>query len=431
MNVMSDLPPTRADDATSPPSGDLLLHHPVFCQFALPLRAQPKGVWRREFGTASVAIEAGDEVPLPAGKYLRLLLIHIFDTAIRNDSNQVDLGEDAAALAASVGTETKGPKLRELADQVARLVASRVTVAADGAAPLGVFDARGRQRTATPAWRPTIRLNARFFGSLGDGAVALRRDVVAALADQPAALDLYAWLAWAFPRADPGGEVTAGWEEIRSRFAAPAQSVAELRSGFTESLALLQQSWPGLACVISDDGVTFRRIADPAPAGDMPVMPEAAAEPPPERPPEPVGSAPKRRPHDATAVPDPDPDPDPAPPREPPADSRSRTVRQTLSLRSHLTGLQQVIWLQRAQGRDILVIEVTPGGRYDSDSVTVIALEPVTLQVSGGLYTRDFERVAAWATANRDLIEDWWDGRIDSFEDAASRVRKVPAPGWR
>jgi hypothetical protein len=102
-----------------------------------------------------------------------------------------------------------------------------------------------------------------------------------------------------------------------------------------------------------------------------------------------------------------------------------------VSLKSHLTGLPQVVWLQRANGRDNVVIEVTPGGRYDPEICTVIALEPVALQVAGGLYTRDFERVAAWAAVNRDLIDDWWESRLDEFEEVASRVKRVPAPAWR
>ena len=106
-------------------------------------------------------------------------------------------------------------------------------------------------------------------------------------------------------------------------------------------------------------------------------------------------------------------------------------TRQTMSLKSHLTGLTQVIWLQRANGRDNLVIEVTPGGRYDPENVTVLALEPMILQIAGGLNARDFERVAAWANANRDLIDDFWDGGLDSLEEITSLVKKVPPPGWR
>ena len=106
-------------------------------------------------------------------------------------------------------------------------------------------------------------------------------------------------------------------------------------------------------------------------------------------------------------------------------------MRQSISLKSHLTGLNQVIWLQRSNGRDNLVIEVTQGGRYDPDNVTVLALEPMILQIAGGLHARDFERVAAWANANRDLIDEFWDGEIDSFDEITGRVKKVPPPGWR
>lgn len=111
-----------------------------------------------------------------------------------------------------------------------------------------------------------------------------------------------------------------------------------------------------------------------------------------------------------------------------------QSSRQTISLRSHITGLQQVVWLQRAQGRDNVVIEVTPGTRYDPGLATVLTLEPMVLQIAGGLHARDFERVSSWATANRDLIDAFWEGEIDNLDEILARVRKVPAPGadrWR
>ncbi|MCX7375202.1 MAG: replication protein RepA [Alphaproteobacteria bacterium] len=113
----------------------------------------------------------------------------------------------------------------------------------------------------------------------------------------------------------------------------------------------------------------------------------------------------------------------------PDTDRQTGPARQTVSLRSHLTGLQQVVWLHRAQGRDNVVIEVTPGTRYDPAVITVLTLEPIVLQVAGGLHARDFERVSSWATANRDLIDAFWEGEIDNIEDILARVRKVPAQG--
>ena len=115
----------------------------------------------------------------------------------------------------------------------------------------------------------------------------------------------------------------------------------------------------------------------------------------------------------------------------PPRHGPGRLAQFPLGLRSHLTGLNQVIWLQRADGRDQIIIEVSPGGRYDTDTLTVLALEPIVVQVSGGLYARDLDRVSAWAMANRDLIDDVWDGVLTDAEEIFERTRKVPAPGWR
>jgi len=118
-----------------------------------------------------------------------------------------------------------------------------------------------------------------------------------------------------------------------------------------------------------------------------------------------------------------------ADPRDSQGPGAGQPLRQTISLKSHVTGLQQVIWLQRSNGRDNVMIEVTPGSRYDPNLVTVLTLEPIVLQVAGGLHARDFERVSSWAAANRDLIDAFWDSEIDGFDEIISSVRKVPAPG--
>jgi hypothetical protein len=102
-----------------------------------------------------------------------------------------------------------------------------------------------------------------------------------------------------------------------------------------------------------------------------------------------------------------------------------------IAIKSHLTGLHQVIWLQRDGNGDEVQVEVTPGGRYDPQNLTVLALEPIIVQINGGLYTRDFDRVAAWVNANRDLIDDVWYDDVESDDEVMRRVKKVPPPGWR
>ena len=307
-----------------------------------------------------------------------------------------------------------------------RLLAARITLAWDGHPALAVFDARGRSRATEPGWRSSIRMTARFLAGLLEGAVALDQGVVKALADSTLALDLYAWLASGLPEGDTLPATIVGWDDLRDRFGGASQAAAEFRPGVEQALEQVRQVWPYFVSALGDDTVVFRRAARPVLAAPPAPTPPEPAEPPPA----PEAMRALQAELEAEIKPRPVPAPLPIAAPAPPAMPRPIT-RQTVSLKSHLTGLPQVVWLQRANGRDNVLIEVTPGGRYDADASTVIALEPVALQVAGGLYQRDFERVAAWAAANRDLIDDWWDSRLDEFEEVASRVKKVPAPAWR
>jgi len=432
MNVAAAPPIAPAGDSTLPASADYVWHHRAFCRIALPVRASSKGVWQREAAGVTVTMEAGEGSALPTGRFARLLLMHLFDQALRHGDAVVEIGDDPAAVAERLGSDPGGVKLRELQDQMIRLLAARITVAWDGGPSLSVFDARGRARSAAPGWRSSIRINARFLAGLAENAVALDRLVLQGLAESTLALDLYAWLVSALPT--DGSALAPDWELLRQQFANASQQPAEFRVAFEQALLQVQQAWPRFASVVRDDAVEFKCASGVWPESPLPAPPQPAAESiiDPVLPPEPVPAAEEpaapQMPVPAEPVP-------PAPLAQvaaPQVDRGPRRItRQTVSLRSHLTGLPQVVWLQRANGRDNVVIEVTPGGRYDPETCTTIALEPLALQESGGLYTRDFERVAAWAAANRDLIDDWWDSLLDDFEEVASRVKKVPAPAWR
>ena len=494
MNVVSDPRPIAGADVQ--PSHDTTLRaHPAFCQIALPVRSS-KGVWKRDLGAVSVTIEAGASLdsdgehreaghPIPTGKFARLLLIHICDAAIRADSPVVELGESAREFAEKFDPELKGPKLRELIEQLERLLAARITVSLDGGLALAMFDARGRARGIAPAWRPSVRLNSKFFAGLTAAPVVLDRRIVDQLADTPMALDAYTWLCFLLPQIEAGSSSFASWDDLLARFAPASQQLDEFRAAFEQSLRQVSELCPQLSLVMREQGVECRVSARRMPA--VPVAAPATAAPViaatgPAAPEPVVAKAPAPKPAPVVvAAPDTVSEPDndleidmereiaaeiasslavpvaeaaaavagpiPSAPRTmPPAavppsapvtpapgsrEFQRDGMRQSISLKSHLTGLTQVIWLQRSNGRDNLVIEVTQGGRYDPDNVTVLALEPMILQIAGGLHARDFERVAAWANANRDLIDEFWDGEIDSFDEITGRVKKVPPPGWR
>jgi hypothetical protein len=426
---------------------------------ALPTRTPKSASWQREIPTATITIasaatdadaQGAGRVPLPAGKYLRLILIHLFTTAIETKSPVVELGESASVLARTMLLDIGNKELTVFAEQCARLAATKITVSLNGGPALSVFDARGRSRSGSADWRSAMRLNSRFFEQLALNPVELDRSILAAVADNVMAMDAYAWIAAELPQLGPtGAPVTRA--ELRQRFGDGAVKADEHRALFEAALQQVSAAWPSVRLIIGEEGVELRRSVREAPA-QPPRQPAA----PPELPPRPPRREAQARPAPQLEMPlraDPRPDPmaapQPAPPAAPPPgplvesapqlatpvaefDTTPRRDRDDrIAVKSHLTGLHQVVWLQRDGNGDEVLVEVTPGGRYDPQNLTVLALEPIIVQINGGLYTRDFDRVAAWVNANRDLIDDVWYDDVDSDDEVLRRVKKVPPPGWR
>ena len=467
MNTISDPRSLAAADLSPSQAETMFSTHAALCLAGLPTAPEAE-TWRRVVPEAEVGLTAAGDAPLPSGRWLRRLMIYICDTALREGSTTVELGTDLADLGTKLGaTEAEWP---ELASECDRLLAAKPMIGLGGGAALSVFDARGRPKAASAEWRGSVRLGARFLASLEQHNVKLDRAVVGRLDKFPLALDAYGWVAHMLAQgALAGPDLPApmtDWEALVSAFGVPGQAEADFRPLFEDALREVSAVCPDLSLVVGESGVQVRQslprvrpapapapapAADAAPARtDSRVSDEMVLKPRPRAGAEPVaiapapGAAPAVAPVVAQVAPPverrerPMPESRVAVERPPmmerPAPHSEPSVRGgggAIGLKTQLTGLTQVIWLRKGQGQDDLIIEVTPGYRYDADNVTQLALEPIVVQISGGLYQRDFERVSAWAMANRDLIDDVWDGTVTSLEDVNERVKKVPAPGGR
>jgi hypothetical protein len=369
---------------------------------------------------------------LPGGLLLRLALMHVCDAAVRQNSVVVEIGESADDMAARLGVDAKP---RELHDQVERMLAAKISVSIDGEPELAVFDARARPRSAASAWRSTVRLSSGFFASLVAHAVPLDRQVVGKVAAVPLALDAYAWIRQVLQNRPADYAESVPWTKLLRRFGTPSQDVAAFRPTFEAALRTVFEADLSTALAVDDEGVTVG-IAAPGAEGiaadDEPrqtlaaqVITATAAET--EEASAPSPAAPQPMPTAAEALPVQSESPAPVTPAAPARPITSETI----SLRQHATGLNQVIWLRRSDGRDHALVGVTPGAHFESDRLTVLAVEPMVLQISGGLSPRDLERVTAWVIVNRDLIDDFWDGLVTSYDEVGQRLRRVPAPGVR
>lgn len=436
--------PPAPDTPATHPADDVIWVHPAFCSMALPMRAT-RGAWQRHVEAGSVRIEpsvSGDLIP--SGRVFRLSMMHICDAAFRAKNVVVDLGGDETLLAAALGID---PKPRDLADQWQRLQAAQIVLSRDGKSKVSVFDARSRRRPGDLGWRSGVRLSAKFLSDLVDHAlVPLERRVVRELSATPAALDAYAWISLSLRHPAVDEIMTTTWDDLLTRFGTASPDVAEFRVCFEAALRLVFDADRSIALALDSDGVSVRRaeLADheiaaertkpmqpganvvdvdawkqaeqlAAPPSVMPVVPDAEVAMPALLRQRQAASQQKTKGDQAVAAPA----------------SADRIKQDNISVPGHLTGLAQVIWLRRGHGEERVLVGVTPGLRFDAERLTVLAVEPMVIQVSGGLNEKDFERVSAWVMTNRDVIDEFWEGQITSFAEVNRRVRKAPAPGWR
>ncbi|WP_052401842.1 replication protein RepA [Muricoccus aerilatus] len=485
MTTRNDPPVAAETDRASAPE-NVLWQHAAFCRLGLPV-APGQEAWRREGSDAALRISPGTAgETLPDGPGLRLLLSFLCDSALRAGSPTVALGADAAALAARMGLSEGAAA--PLAEQAERMLTARIVVSVDDGPELSVLDARSRPRGGT--WPASVKLNARFLASLGENAVALDRGILRALSASAEAMDAHAWTREVLARTGEDGTFTAPWADLMARFGAPGVDAAGFREAFESALRLVFEADLSIELAVDDDGVSVRRArpAAPEPVAAEPPAPVEAPEPPPvPAPPRPQEDRPRDEPrareeHPRDERPREDRPRDERPreareerpredrpreersredrprderPREEryrddrPRDDRVRDERRPrrddqpdqgavdqinddmIRLRSHLTGLPQVVWLRRGHGDENILVGVTPGARLDTDRLTILMVEPIIMQVSGGLGQSDFERVSAWVMANRDLIDDFWEGGIASAEEVNRRVRKAPGPSFR
>ena len=254
-------------------------------------------------------------------------------------------------------------------------------------------------------------------------AVPLDRSIVTSLAAEALALDAHGWIRQQLQHQPAGQSTTMAWLELLRRFGNPNQGEQDFRAAFEDALRMVFAVDFSISLAADDDGVTVGALPAEATAAEAVVSASqgetaaaVAASPA-------AVKAPRQEPRSSPALPlardrraaVP---PSPAPP-------------QPLGLRQHLTGLPGVVWLRQGSADEPLVIGVTPGSRFEPDRMTLLMLEPLVMQVSGGLYEAEFTRVADWIGVNRALIDQVWAGEISTLEQASDQVRKAPASLWR
>ena len=97
------------------------------------------------------------------------------------------------------------------------------------------------------------------------------------------------------------------------------------------------------------------------------------------------------------------------------------------NLPPRLTGLPMVIWLsERGRARHDARIKVsrTHGIRIDPTNTVTVTVRPASRLATGDLSRADLLQVERWIELNRDVILDYWHGRIFT-DELLQRIKTI------
>ena len=93
------------------------------------------------------------------------------------------------------------------------------------------------------------------------------------------------------------------------------------------------------------------------------------------------------------------------------------------------TGLDHVVWVRPRMGQHDIRIKVctVPGDKMILDRVVSVLLRPTIGESSRKpqLSAETMDAVAQWATLNMQVLQDYWDEKIDTG-DLMQRLQKLP-----
>lgn len=235
--------------------------HSLFCQVGLPRSPQNSRVFEREFGRASLRIEAGAlwdgerwvDRPLPSGPKPRLILIDINTELVRTRYPVVDMDRTARKYMARLGIKADGGSAYTLfKNKMLDLVASRFTlgfIPQEGVAatlrtdPIKRFDGwMTKEGEPHTVWPGTLEVSRDYLESLIQHAVPHDPRALRGLAYSAMALDVYSLLARRLVTLENPVKVT--WAQWHRQLGQEYACVKEFKKRFLEAVYAVLRVYP-------------------------------------------------------------------------------------------------------------------------------------------------------------------------------------------
>lgn len=278
---------TNSVDILENPAEQIAYQHTVFCQTCLPYKSVDSRIWERKQGAVFLRLEAGavrkpndtkyTDVGLPFGSRPRLIMAHLNRVAILSGSARIEVESSLTAFIKRIsGRDPNARDIIRFKEQLTRFAACSVRMSVDLPGSRAyqiqshIIDAMElwlvkdeRQRVLWPAY---VELSPRYFESLTKHAVPLDERAIAALANSPMALDVYAWLAQRLCRVTKPQCIT--WVALKDQFGFGFGRMDNFRVGFRGVLHDVYGQYRGARFETNDRGMVL--INSPPPVASYP-----------------------------------------------------------------------------------------------------------------------------------------------------------------
>ncbi len=212
-------------------------------------------------------------VGVPFGSHARLILLYLQTEALRTGSREVELGRSMRGWLSRVGIAPGGMSGKLVRDQAERISRCKLTFdISTGSGTSGLVqqtivdkalflddDApNGRQARFS---LETAKLSEGFFEQLQKHPVPLEEAAIKALCNNPAALDVYLWLAYRLHVLKADRLIT--WAALKSQFGTGFGKLYHFKSKFAHTLTLATAVYPDAKIEVTDAGVVLKPSRPP------------------------------------------------------------------------------------------------------------------------------------------------------------------------
>lgn len=252
-----------------------------WAQCALPHRKlAPEARWEIGGERVRLVVEPGlrpsendgpmEHVGVPYGSVARLILLYLQTEALRRNSREVELGGSLRQWLTRIGASIGGSNARAVRDQAERISRCRLTFHIQGSGKVGLVnqsivdralfieDPREKQGRLS---LETAKLSEGFFDQLKKHPVPLEESAIKSISNNPAALDVYLWLAYRLHVLTSDKLIT--WKALKSQFGVGYKELFHFKPRFTQALHLATAVYPAAKVEVLDEGIVLKPSRPP------------------------------------------------------------------------------------------------------------------------------------------------------------------------